>query len=339
MSEGESGMKMLNTMRVAVLAMFLAAVPALAAEGVEEGVTRQAVTIWSEGIPLAGDLWRPQQLAEGERAPGLLLVHGWGGVKSHLNQAYAPQFARLGLVVLTFDYRSWGDSPGPIVRTGNPIAAGQPLEPLEDGFQEARNLVDPLMFVEDIRNALAYLMGEEAVDGGRLGIWGSSLGGGLALQTAIDFPEIDVLIAQIGNVNPIGGIVALPDDNPLSRESALKRRIARARGDMPPFPGPETGLPGLNGNMNWARFWHYDPFDDADRLTAATLIIDAADEELFDIREQGEALYHKIKHRVPAQYLTLPGKHYDLYRGPSYQRAIEIEKEWLEEHLLAADAE
>lgn len=115
--------------------------------------------------------------------------------------------------------------------------------------------------------------------------------------------------------------------------------MARARGEMPPFPGPETGLPGLRGNMNWAKFWHYDPFRRADELTAATLIIDAADEELFDIEVMGEALYHKIKHRVPADYVTLPGKHYDLYRGPSYERALELEKSWLEKYLIGAAAD
>jgi hypothetical protein len=318
--------KVLKTSSFAVL--LLAALSARASDA-----ESRPVTIWSEGTPLSGDLWLPQGLAEGEQVPGLLLVHGWGGVKSHLNQAYAPQFAALGLAVLTFDFRSWGDSPGPIVRTGEPIAEGQPLQALDHGYQEARELVDPLMFLEDIRNALAFLIGEPAVDD-RLAIWGTSLGGGLALQTAIDFPEIDVLIAQIGNVNPIGGIIGLADDNPLSRTSALERRAARARGEMPPFPGPETGLPGLRGNMNWARFWHYDPFREADRLTAATLIIDARDEELFDIRVMGEALYHRIKHRVPAEYLTLPGKHYDLYRGPSYERALEIEQDWLRRHLL-----
>jgi hypothetical protein len=303
----------------------------------EREISRQAVTIWSEGTPLAGDLWLPEGASAEQPQPGILLVHGWGGVKSHLNQAYAPQFAALGLAVLTFDYRSWGESPGPIVRSEEPVAEGQPLQSRGDGYQEARDLVDPLMFLEDIRNALAYFMGEPAVNRDRLAVWGSSLGGGLALQTAIDFPEIDVLIAQIGNVNPIGGVIGLPEDNPLSRSSALSRRTARARGEMPPFPGPESGLPGLSGNMNWARFWHYDPFSQADRLTAATLIIDAADEELFDIRINGEALYHQIKHRVPAQYLTLPGKHYDLYRGPSYERALELEKDWLRRHLLESD--
>lgn len=327
--------------RWARLLLTVLALVAAAASGGEIGATQpeqRVVTIWSEGTPLAGDLWLPAGLEAPDRLPGLLLVHGWGGVKSHLNQAYAPQFAALGLAVLCFDYRSWGDSPGPVVRVGEPIAEGQPLESLGDGFQEARQLVDPKLFLEDIRNALAFLIGEPRVDADRLAIWGSSLGGGLALQTAIDFPEIDVLISQIGNVNPRGGVVSLPDDHPLSRRSALVRRTARARGELPPFPGPEAGLPGLRGNMNWASFWLYDPFEAADSLGAATLIIDAADEELFDIRRQGEALYHRIRHRVPASYVVLPGQHYDLYRGPSYQRALEIEKAWLREHLLGQAA-
>ena len=32
------------------------------------------------------------------------------GLRSHLNNQYAPKFAEAGFVVLTFDYRGWGES-------------------------------------------------------------------------------------------------------------------------------------------------------------------------------------------------------------------------------------
>ena len=36
-------------------------------------------------------------------------------MRSHLNQAYAPEFAKAGYVVLSFDYRGWGDSDSRMV--------------------------------------------------------------------------------------------------------------------------------------------------------------------------------------------------------------------------------
>ena len=45
------------------------------------------ITIWSDGVRLAGDLWLPDGLEKGEKRPAMLLAHGWGGTKAHLNQA------------------------------------------------------------------------------------------------------------------------------------------------------------------------------------------------------------------------------------------------------------
>ncbi len=69
------------------------------------------------------------------------------------------------------------------------------------------------------------------------------------------------------------------------------------------------------------------------KLTSATLIIDAADEELFDIKQNGAALYESINDRVTARYETIPGKHYDVYRGEGYTTALAWEIAWLQEHL------
>ena len=73
------------------------------------------VDIWSDGRRLSGDLWYPKGLQPGDKQPAVILCHGWGGVRSNLNQAYAPEFAKAGYVVLTFDYRGWGDSDSRLV--------------------------------------------------------------------------------------------------------------------------------------------------------------------------------------------------------------------------------
>ncbi len=291
---------------------------------------QEAITIWVDGVRLAGNLWKPSDLGKAEKRPALLMVHGWGGLKSHLNQAYAPQFADMGYIVLTFDYRGWGESDGKLIRVGNkPEDAG---EEFTVKVKEVRTIVDPLDQLEDIRAAHAYLVGEPQVDAKRLAVWGSSLGGGLALQTAATLPGFKVLITQIGSVNPRADD-SDAEDYPLSPINMMRLRSAVSRGELPPFPGPDGAIEGLNGFPDWHRYVRYDPFATADQLTAATLIIDAVDEELFDNTTNGAALYAKLKNRVKVRYESLPGKHYDIYRGDGYAAAIAMEKQWLEKYL------
>ncbi len=68
----------------------------------------QAVSFYSEGIRLSGDLFQPHGLEPGEQRAGMVLCHGYTGVR-HL---YLPDTAKAltaaGYVVLTFDYKGWG---------------------------------------------------------------------------------------------------------------------------------------------------------------------------------------------------------------------------------------
>ena len=49
-------------------------------------VSHEVVTIWSEGVRLEGDIYKPKGLAPDAKLPGILLVHGWGGTKDHLQK-------------------------------------------------------------------------------------------------------------------------------------------------------------------------------------------------------------------------------------------------------------
>jgi uncharacterized protein len=302
---------------VALLALVPSAGAAERADSPEP--QRRAVTIWSDGLPLAGDIWHSGTLREGENAPALLMVHGWGGLKSHLNASYAPRFAAAGFVVLTFDYRGWGESPGRLLR-------------LADELVEVREVVDPIAFLEDIRNALALLIGERGVDAKRIGIWGTSLGGGLALQTAAEFPILQALVIQVGSVNPLAG-VREAERHPLSARSQMERRSRIARGETHPVPGSESAVRGLRGTVDWLSYARFDPFSHSPDVQAATLIIDAEQEELFDIAQHGAALRAALEGRVPLRYEVLPGRHYDIYQGEALQTAITLQIEWLRQHL------
>jgi dienelactone hydrolase len=316
---------------------FIAAALLTATAASAQSPTARDVVILSDGIRLAGNLWLPQGFDATTQRPGVLLVHGWGGEKSHLNQAYAPQIAARGYPVLTFDYRGWGESDGIILPVG-PTPKSD-AKPFTIEAREVRTIVNPLEQLRDIRAAVAFLQGEPGVDPDRLAIWGSSLGGGLALATAIEYPEFRVLMSQVGSVNPQAGFSDLPADNPLAPANLRAWRSAIARGDAPSFPGPESGAEGLRGYPFYPDFVRYDPMAGVERLRAATLIIDADREELFDIKVNGRLLFETIRNQTEAVYDTIEGTHYDVYRGAGYDKALGLEIEWLERHLPAPTVE
>ena len=70
------------------------------------------VTFYSEGFRLVGDLYTPGGLRPDEPRAGIVLCHGYTGVKD----LYLPDNARVlteaGYVVLAFDYKGLGRERG-----------------------------------------------------------------------------------------------------------------------------------------------------------------------------------------------------------------------------------
>lgn len=291
------------------------------------GVQHREVTIWSEGVRLAGDLYSPGQMAVDVKLPGILLVPGWGGSKENLKKNYAPQFAEAGFIVLAFDFKGWGESDGPLL-------ASSKLAPAEDTAErtvEARHIrqvVNPFSMSADVRAALHYLGGEPSVMADNLGIWGTSMGGALALVSATSDDRIKAYVSQMGPVNYAYNLKQLPDE--LMRQAETRA----ARGEIPPYPGPQSkGDPRLRGYPDWVALKRFAPLDELDLLQAPTLIIDAEDETLFEAAENGALMYDAIKDRLPSRYLTYPGGHYEMYQGDNLASARQQALHWFIEHL------
>ena len=117
----------------ALLARAAAFRAATATRGNKSRVVNEAVVIFSDGVRMAGTVWRPDTQGPGDKLPAILLCHGWGGKRAHLDFSYAPKFAAAGFVVLTFDYRGWGDSAGyvPLARGGG----GEVARRREEGYR------------------------------------------------------------------------------------------------------------------------------------------------------------------------------------------------------------
>lgn len=312
----------------AMIAMlFLLSTPLLAAT---PSVDHQEITFWSDGARLRGDVFKPQSLKPEQTLPGIILMHGWGGNKANLNRAYAPQFAEMGFVVMTFDFRSWGESDGFLLADTalhNSSGSNEKNSDVAVKGQHVRSVVNPIKMIGDAQAALAWFVAEPHVQVNNIGVWGTSLGGGLALVTAANDSRIKALVTQVGAVNNKASFAKIPDTVVRNLETA------RARGEMSFYPGPESGAPGLKGYPDLIAMKKYDPAAYWGKLNVPTLIIDAAEEELFDTKLNGSALHDSLNGRVDARYLVLPGKHYDIYRDEGYTQAFKAAGDWFVEHL------
>ena len=230
-------------------------------------------------------------------------------------------------------FHRMGESEGVVIRTGArpEFKPDAPAPEYATTVREIRQIVNPLEEMDDVRAAFAYLVTDPSVDPDRIAVWGTSLGGGLSLAAAIEFPQIKVMMTQVGAVNPRAGFESTPADSPLAPDNMTRWRGAIARGTAPSFPSEAT--PGLQGFPDMPDFVRYDPYRNLDQLRAASLIIEAADEELMDIKKNGVDLYQRIKDKVPARYEVVQGTHYDVYRGDGYQKALGLQKAWLAQHL------
>ncbi|MGI9283807.1 MAG: alpha/beta fold hydrolase [Pseudomonadales bacterium] len=316
---------MFETTRIAVYCLLFISIN-ICATGLED-VDHEEITIWSQGLRLAGDIYKPKDLEPSVKLPGILLVHGWGGNKEHLKKRYGPQFAEAGFIVLAFDYKGWGKSDGPLL-LAEPLPLSEESADVSVNAKHIRQVVNPLSMLEDARAALHYLVGEPQVMANNIGIWGTSLGGGLALVTAANDDRIKAFVDQIGAVNYKANLEMITDD--MSR----RWETQAARGAIPPYPGKEAVVnPALKGFPDWVAMKRYDPFAYVERLNVPTLIIDAEEEELFAREKNGLVLHAAIKDRLESKYVTYPGKHYDMYRGEQYQNALRDATAWFVEHL------
>ena len=292
----------------------------------EVGIDQKTITFWSDGSRLQGTVFTPKDIALEEKLPGILLIHGWGGHRGNLNKNYAPHFAKLGFVVMTFDLRSWGKSDGFFVAetTLPPVNS---VANVDVSGQHIRSIVNPFKMLDDARAALSWFVAEPNLQANNIGVWGTSFGGSLAVVTAANDRRVKALVTQMAPVNNQATFGQIPEGMVSAWETQ------RARGEITPYPGPESASPGLRGYPDMIAMKRYDPAAYWPKVSSPTLIIDAENEELFDRRVNGLALHQSLKGRIETNYKVIEGKHYDLYRGDGYEQALKAAQDWFLEHL------
>jgi len=289
---------------------------------------KKEVTIWSEGTRMAGDLFLPDDLRDAEKRPAILLCHGWGGPKSHLSSTYAPFFCKSGFVCLTFDYRGWFESDARVTTPDRQSA------PDADGFitvrgRPIREIVDPIDQNRDINNALDFLIGEPSVDPSRIGLWGSSFGGGHVIYVAGHDPRIKAVVSQVPGMGPApdphGFVAPMPE--------VQKLASAMARGDIAAIPRPKEQPESLKGIGDFTTMWRFRPRVAAANIRVPTLIIDQENEEYGGRENSGLAAKNAIPSTTIVKYHVFPGTHYDIYEK-NYRESGTMARDWFIEHLM-----
>jgi dienelactone hydrolase len=288
-----------------------------------DNVRRHQVTVWSAGIALDADVYRPTFIEPGVRVPAVVLCHGWGGSKLTAER-YAALFASSGMITLTFTQSSWFGSGSPLQLVG----AAPDLEDGNEAMTQVRfirDLVDPFAWVANLRAAVDYIEGEPDVDPARIGVWGTSFGGGIAVYVAANDSRVKALAVQVAAIAPLSGQAAV---------FARTRAIATARGDAPAMPQGIDAFPNMAGTPHWATLAQYDPMSQLDRLRVPTVITDAGNEEMFPIADNGGRAAEILRAAgVDVEYSVVDGiDHYGIYFD-GYEPGSRAAHNWFRRYL------
>lgn len=132
----------------------------------------KTVQFQCEGTDIEGDLFLPSNFGPDSKAPALVLGHGFTISRSSLVEE-GRIFAEAGYVALTIDYRHFGGSAG-----------------------EPRGRLWPMQEAQDFRAAIDWLETQRGVDPSRIGVWGTSFGGGIVTHVAAHDIRVRACVAQ-----------------------------------------------------------------------------------------------------------------------------------------------
>ncbi len=155
--------------------------------------------------------------------PAVVLVHGLGATHDMMLAQYEQHFAAAGIATLAFDYRYTGASDG------------QPRQHISIREQ-----------CDDVAAAVEHLKSRPEIEGERIGLWGTSLGGMNAVLVAAARDDIAVAVVQCpivhgpGAARRLGPLAALRL-TPAITEDLVRVVLHRGRRYVP-IVGPPGSL-------------------------------------------------------------------------------------------------
>lgn len=267
--------------------------------------------------------------------PAVVMAHGFGGTQEGSLARTAEDFSRAGFVVLTFDYRNFGESDG-----------------------APRQVISIPMQLEDWHAAIAHARALPGVDPTRVAIWGSSLSGGHVVEVAAQDRTLAAVIAQV----PFNGFPNKVEGRTRRETWRLMRAILKdwwnGKRGREPFYIPVVGRRGELAvmafdeaeeiihsmeNKTWRNqvaprvlldmlLW-YRPGRKARRLGMPILVCLAERDQQTPPR-----LGSKIAEKAPLGELRRYScTHFDFYKEPIRSRIAKDQISFLATHLLASD--
>jgi dipeptidyl aminopeptidase/acylaminoacyl peptidase len=292
----------------------------------------QAVSFYSEGTRLSGDLFLPDDLQPGEARSGIVLCHGYTGVRNLYLPDTAKALTDAGYVVLTFDYKGWGDSDGP------------------------KSRLSPYGRVIDSQAALTFLGAQPMVDADRLGIYGTSYGGATVVWTAAVDPRVKAVVSVVGIGHGRRWMrsVRRPDEfaDLMVRSQADRiRRVMTGQSEFvdrsdilpPDRQSAELATAARRGNPGAVGEIPVEYIDDTlgfhpewivDKIAPRPVLFITSDDDRLVPPDESESLYAKAKE--PKKLVVLQGwGHYEVYTGEAFRQVIAPTLAWYQEHLPA----
>jgi len=289
----------------------------------------RVVHFYSEGSRLEGDYFVPTGLKGGERRPGIVLCHGYSGIRQAILPDYAKLFAAAGYVALSFDYRGFGGSEGPKWR------------------------IMALEQIDDIRNAITWLEAQPEVDADRIGVWGTSNGGAHAPYVAGVDERVKAAVGQVGYGDGRRLIMDIRTPQERRELEALlagdrQQRVLTGKGAGATcdvlLASPQTraffaealkALPELYCEIPWAsaeKTMEYRPIDVVDRIAPRALLLIGAEKDDLCKFEGYRELYERA--RQPKKLVGLPITHYEFYTPEWVAKSARLAIQWYEQHLI-----
>jgi uncharacterized protein len=292
----------------------------------------EGVSFYSEGVRLSGDLFLPDGLRAGEKRAGVVLCHGYTGVRNLYLPDTAKALTDAGYVVLTFDYKGWGDSDGP------------------------KSRLSPYGRVIDSQAALTFLGAQPMVDAERLGIYGTSYGGATVVWTAAVDPRVKAVVSVVGIGHGRRWMrsVRRPDefaDLLVRSEADRVRRVMTGSSEfadrseilLPDRQSAELAAAARRGNPGAVGEIPLEYIDETlgfhpewivDKIAPRPVLFITSDDDRLVPPDESEALYAKAGE--PKKLVVLKGwGHYEVYTGEAFRQVIEPTLAWYRQHLPA----
>jgi len=293
------------------------------------------VTFYSEGVKLDGDVYVPDDVRPREKRAGIVLCHGYTGVKDIYLPDNARALNKAGYVAMVFDYKGWGASDGP------------------------RTRLAPYSRVADVQAALTFLGTLPQVDPQRLGIYGTSYGGATVVWVGAVDPRVRCVVSVVGIGNGRRWMRSV------RRPGEFHDLLARARQDrarravegksefvsreeilLPDRQSAELGAAARRNNPNAVSAIPLEYVDDTlefnpewvvDKIAPRPLLFITTDDDRLVPPEESIEMYTRAGE--PKKLVVLKGYgHYEVYKEPAFSEVMQATVAWYREHLPAKRA-